>query len=98
MPRGRKKKQQEPVEPVVQKPLFDPSLPPVPFDKGNRVLVRGVEEDGSEDFFGQVVSVKWSRQSGWWVDVRRDDNGMNYSSKPEFMDLVVEDIDAEATV
>lgn len=102
MPRGRKKKQQEPVV-EESKPLYDESVPPMPFSKGDRVLVYGEPDDGSEDFTGQVVNSKWSRQSGWWVDVVRDDNGLTYAVMSQFIDLlnneeISEPIDEEVLV
>lgn len=32
-----------------------------------------VDEQNIRPWFGTVLSVKPSRKSGWWVDVRRDD-------------------------
>lgn len=97
MPRGRKKKQQEPVV-EEQKPLYNASVPAMPFSKGDRVVVYGEPDDGSADFTGQVANAKWSRQSGWWVDVVRDDNGLTYAVMSEYMDLIMDDIDEEVSV
>jgi hypothetical protein len=39
---------------------------------GDRVMVT---EEGLTPWEGEVGHVKWSSESGWWVEVRRDDVG-----------------------
>jgi len=43
-----------------------------PMARGDRAQVHEVNIAPWE---GEVLSVKWSPQSGWWVDVRQDDGG-----------------------
>ncbi len=39
-------------------------------DRGDRVVVH---EQGIRDREGEVLSVKWSFATGWWVEVRYED-------------------------
>lgn len=43
---------------------------PVPIRRGSRVVVH---EPNIADRYGDVMSVKWSKETGWWVDVRDDE-------------------------
>lgn len=47
--------------------------PPAPdVQRGQRVRAGGIE--------GEVIGIKYSPPSGWWIDVR-DDNGSVYSTR-----------------
>lgn len=63
------------------------------FKKGDRVFVTNGPEDAPDNFYGQVVTSKWSNISGWWVDVKRDDNNKTYSMPVKFAQLVPEKLD-----
>lgn len=49
-------------------------MPPRPeLERGDRVEV---QEEGIQPWSGTVNSVKPSKESGWWVDVDRDGEGI----------------------
>jgi hypothetical protein len=33
-------------------------------------------EPGYPDVFGEAIGIKWSNVSGWWVEVRSEDEGV----------------------
>lgn len=46
------------------------------FGRGDRVVV---VEPGIRPIPGEVGAAKFSPKSGWWYEVRRDDDGMTWS-------------------
>lgn len=44
-----------------------------------------VTEDGIRPWSGVVSTVKWSPVSGWWYDIRRDDDGLTLVINEKFL-------------
>lgn len=94
MPRGRPRKKREPevAQEQEDKPLFG-SAPPPPYSKGDRVIVHAGSDEEPDDFGGQVLFSKWSNQSGWWIEVKREDNELTYSMPVDFAEPETVEID-----
>lgn len=91
MPRGRKRKQ-DPEILEAETTCVDMANPfgdrVCEFGKGDQVYVINGPEDAPDNFYGQVIFVKWSNISGWWLDVQREDNSKRYSVPEDYAKLI----------
>lgn len=98
MPRGRPKGSKNKAKVVEIEKSYDEMANPFKdkvsdFKKGDRVFITNGPEDAPDNFYGQVIFVKWSNVSGWWLDVKREDNDKRYGMPVKFAELISESID-----
>lgn len=58
---------------------------PPELHRGDRVVVT---ETGIRPWYGTVTTMKPSSVSGWWVDIRREDDGMTWQIQPGDIEVV----------